>query len=410
MRKFRLHTSAGLLVIGLAFGVTCAHGQAGSPDTTFGNGGTVTTSLGRAVNPLTAFEQSNGDIAVVTGFNNTAFPNLEVFGLVRYTPTGRLIGTTTASFFANGISSPTTAAMQSNGSIVVAGTASTGIDQPTEFAVARFTPNGQLDTTFGNGGLVGTEISGLFPTVSAVIVQSNGQIVVAGISGSGLRSGSPTTVLARYNLNGSLDTTFGAGGIVQESATFLEPLALAQLANGDYLAVGGSSTAAEFSSTGVLQPSVAPGTLVTTSQASSGCCSPVLFQPNGDYVVAQLGPGLGRHGSDTQVFRFSETGAPDTSFLSTPFTFGENTQNEVQAIALQPNGQIIVGGITNAHTTPVTGGLARIDSNGVLDTSFANGGGLVTPPIIFGLLIQADGKIVVVGSNGNLTVSRFLSS
>jgi hypothetical protein len=53
-------------------------------------------------NPIAAIEQSNGNIVVVTGFNNTEFPNLEVFGLVRYTSGGAFLGTTTASFFTNG--------------------------------------------------------------------------------------------------------------------------------------------------------------------------------------------------------------------------------------------------------------------------------------------------------------------
>jgi hypothetical protein len=108
MKKTTFHTIAGLLAVGLAFGANFAQAQAGTLDTTFGTSGIVTTNIGENLSPLTAIEQPNGDIAVVTGFNNQgdSNPNGEVIGLVRYTSDGTLIGTTIASFFANGISSP----------------------------------------------------------------------------------------------------------------------------------------------------------------------------------------------------------------------------------------------------------------------------------------------------------------
>jgi hypothetical protein len=105
------------------------------------------------------------------------------------------------------------------------------------------------------------------------------------------------------------------------------------------------------------------------------------------------------------------TGVPDPSFSSTPFGFGGNFESELQAIALQSNGQIVVGGITNGHGTPVTGGLARLDSNGDLDTTFADGGGLMSRQIVSGLLIQRDGKIVAIGGiDNNLVLERYLAN
>ena len=250
MKKCILHSIAAVLACGLMFGTEVAKAQtvgghhAGTLDPTFGTGGTVTTSFGGvSVTPLTAIEQSNGNIAVVTGLGN-GVPGDEDFALVLYTSNGTLIGTTRAAFFDNGINSPIAAAVQSNGNIVVAGTAS-GTNQPNVFAIARFTPSGQLDATFGNGGLVTTDISGTLPGLTAVIVQSNGQIVVGGASGTGGRHQAPNTVLVRYNSNGSLDTTFGMGGIVQEVTAVGAPLALAQLSNGNYLAVTGNQLSPE---------------------------------------------------------------------------------------------------------------------------------------------------------------------
>jgi len=412
MKKATLFSITGLLAFGLMFGVNCAKAQTiggqapGTLDPSFGTRGTVTTNFGGvSVSPLTAIEQSNGNIGVVTGLGN-GVPNEENFALVRYTSNGTLIGTTTAAFFDNGINSPSAVAVQSNGNIVVAGTASTAIDQPDVFAIARFTPSGQLDTSFGDGGLVTTDISGVFPSVSAVIVQPNGQIVVGGISESGLKHMPPNTVLARYNSNGSLDTTFGTGGIVQEPTAVGEPLALAQLSNGDYLAVSGNQlmpetgVVVEFSSTGVLQSTVTPATVVASSPSTPELVNPVVFQPNGDYIWAEtVGNGFQR--TAVEAFRFNETGVEDSSFSSTKITFGGQKVNEPQAIALQADGQIVVGGIS---------GLARLNSNGQLDTTFGSGGSLATFSVT-GLLIQTDGKIVAIGSSGaDLALARYFAN
>src|ERR1700722_1353580 len=81
MKKTTFHMITGLLAMGLVFGVNFAQAQAGTLDPTFGNGGTVTANLGVTATTLTAFEQSNGNIAVVTGFNKTSFPGVEGFAL-----------------------------------------------------------------------------------------------------------------------------------------------------------------------------------------------------------------------------------------------------------------------------------------------------------------------------------------
>jgi hypothetical protein len=160
----------------------------------------------------------------------------------------------------------------------------------------------------------------------------------------------------------------------------------------------------------VLQSAVTPGTLVAATKPGSG---PVLFQPNGDFVVAQaVHTGcVNCHDSAAQVGRFSEAGVVDSAFSSTPFTFGGNDKTQPQAIALQSNGQIVVGGLSNADGTPVAGGLARLNSNGELDTTFASGGSLMSGQTVSGLLIQKDGKIVAIGEiDGNLAVARYLAN
>jgi len=200
-------------LIGFAGGLGIAQ-TAGSLDPTFGTGGIVTTNglfEGQNVMPLTAIEQPGGDIVVILGINNIVAT--EAFGLARFTSSGKLdttFGTkgVTMVGFTDFINEPNSVAVQPDGDILVAGfseTTSGGFN----FAMARFTPNGQLDDTFGNGGLVTVQPPGIQPSASVVMVQPNGQIIEGG-SVIGINSQTPGgTVLGRYNSDGSLDTTFG---------------------------------------------------------------------------------------------------------------------------------------------------------------------------------------------------------
>src|SRR5262249_6508072 len=99
-------------------------------------------------------------------------------------------------------------AVQSDGKIVVVGSGgSTGND----FEVVRYNPNGSLDTSFGSGGKVTTDFAGRGDAAQAVVIQSDGKIVVVGSAYMGSTTGTDFA-LARYNSNGSLDTSFGIGG------------------------------------------------------------------------------------------------------------------------------------------------------------------------------------------------------
>ena len=419
MKKSKLLSITGLLAIGLMFGVNLAQAQsiggqrAGTLDPTFGDGGTLTTSLGVSVNPVAAIEQSNGNIVVVAGINNDQ-TGIFAFGLLVYTSNGTLIGHTQVAFGSNPNNIPIAAVAQPNGDIIVAGTSAPAGIEAEEFALARFTPNGQLDPTFGEGGLVTTTFNNPccetgFMMFGSLLLQPNGQIVVGGSAPPGTKHGPGMTALARYNSNGSLDTTFGTGGIVEEIPAPLGPAALALFSNGSYLAAGGPGLVAEFSSTGVLQSTVTPGTVVAGSHPTAA--SLIAFQPNGDYVLAQT-VGDGFQKSAVEVFRFSQTGVADLSFSSFKFNFGGVTGGP-GAIGLQSNGEIVVAGSTEVtRFSQSLFGVARLDSNGEFDTTFGSGGTLNTsfagPAGVDALLIQTDGKIVAVGAeldpqNRNIT-------
>jgi uncharacterized delta-60 repeat protein len=432
MKKATFRMITGLLAIGLMFGANLAQAQAGSLDTTFGTAGIVTTSFADGVAGVGGFEQSNGDIVAVAQVNFVNNVGTGI-GLVRYTSAGELdttFGTNgvTVTTFAGIAFDPFGFAVRKNGDILIGGVATTRSGR-NEFGLARYTANGVLDTTFGTGGLVTTKAGARSDAPSALLLQPNGQIVMGGfeVGGHGV---SGMMSLVRYNANGSLDTTFGKDGISLVTAKLLGPETLALLSNGNYLGVGQNANGnthivVEFSSKGVLLSKVTSAKVVAAlSSSQSGVSgvmfqSPTIFQPNGDYVVATTGCTFhsGCRGTKIGVSRFIEIGKLDTTFNATVESFDPNqTTSVAEAVALQANGQIVVGGLIN-EDAPIFGGLVRLDGNGELDTTFGTVDSFgvccsVTSDQTFsGLLIQTDGKIVAIGGlDGDLAVARYLAN
>jgi uncharacterized delta-60 repeat protein len=436
MKTSTFHAIAGLLAICLAFGVSSAQAQAGSLDTTFGTGGTVTTSFADGVAGVGAFEQSNGDIVAVAQVNFVNKVGTGI-GLVRYTSAGELDTT----FGTNGITLTTFAgiafdpfgfAVQTNGDFLVGGVA-TNKSGLLGFGLARYTSNGVLDNTFGTNGLVATKVGTQSDAPSALLIQRNGKIVMGGFEVAGGQGAPGMMSLVRFNANGSLDTTFGKGGISLASVPFLGPETLALLSNGDYLAVGEDASfntglVAEFSSKGVLLPNITTAKVVAGLTSSQSAVpnvlfqSPTIFQPNGDYVVAMTNCSFNTHctgqfGTRLGAARFLETGEVDTTFSSNIESFDlKQTTSVAEAVALQANGQIVIGGLID-RDAPIFGGLVRLDSDGKVDTIFGTVDAFgvccsVTSAQTFsGLLIQTDGKIVAIGGlDGNLALARYLSN
>jgi uncharacterized delta-60 repeat protein len=420
----------GLLAIGLATGTQLAQAQAaGSLDTTFGTGGTVTTTFsGKTLMPIGAVQQSNGDIVVVSQFDFQNDAGVGV-GVTRYTSAGKLdttFGTRGSTFttFSNIIFEAQWFALQANGAIIVGGGTApsgtaTGANQG--FGLVRFTANGALDTTFGTNGLVDAPIGPRIANPTSFLLQPNGQIVMAGLEdGNGEKATNPDAIpemvaIARYNSNGSLDTTFGSGGVAlfNNASVFQGINQIALLSNGDYLIVSefGTVVTAEVSPTGVLKPKVTGGPIVnTTPTAFSELNSDTLFQPNGDFLVIATVGNPNRRSSIVGQ-RFSQAAVQDTTFSSTAFSFGGQLKSAPVAIALQANGQILIGGLVNG-ASPILGGLARVNTNGTLDTTFGNGGTLTTDNAVTGMLVQADGKIVAIEavSTDGIALARYLAN
>jgi uncharacterized delta-60 repeat protein len=378
---------ASLISIGLAQPALAA---SGGLDPTFGSGGKVLTNLGVEAIVRDAALQSNGDI-IVSGS----------FGLVRYLPNGTLDtsfgsrGLAQTGFSANGM------AIEPNGDYLAVG------QSGSDFAVARFTSSGALDPTFGAGGVAVTP----FPQAAdgaaadAVLVESDGDILVGGQAlVPGTTRNEPVVTLgalALYNSNGTLDMAFGSGGIVQSTASVGAVTTLGTDASGDIFAL---PARVEFSPAGQLDSSITPEAITATGTSQS---SDSAFLPAGQSLFAG-NVSVGRGFTEIQVQMFNANGTADTAFDNPPFTYtgAEFAGHESpEAVAAEPSGQIVVVG-SHFEGTSVFG-VARLDANGSLDTTFGNAGVLTTSfqgdDVAEAVLIQPNGDIIAIGSSENNT-------
>jgi uncharacterized delta-60 repeat protein len=199
------------------------YNQDGSADTSFGSGGIVTAALTSEARDLAL--QPNGKIVVV-GQSRTSFDVAMHFAVVRCNPDGSLDATFgTGGTVTTDLGVAHSVELQAEGKIVVAGT----IDG--DFALMRYNPDGSVDDTFGTDGKVITDL-----VDNRLALQPDGKILVAGSSSNGTDS---DFALARYNPDGSLDASFG-GGNLEFALTFkpfvdlFEPLVVPLVADASF--------------------------------------------------------------------------------------------------------------------------------------------------------------------------------
>ena len=183
---------------------------AGVLDPTFDSDGKVTTAFGSATDQAHAVAiQSDGKI-VAAGYiwNGSNYD----FALARYNTDGSLdasfgSGGKVTTAFGGATDQAYAIAIQSDGKVLVVGSASNGSND--DFALARYNSDGSLDASFDSDGRVTTDFGSAADVAYAVAIQSDGKIVVAGSASNGSND---DFALARYNSDGSLDTSFGSGG------------------------------------------------------------------------------------------------------------------------------------------------------------------------------------------------------
>jgi uncharacterized delta-60 repeat protein len=222
-RRIVVALVTGLFLVSISSQLTWAAPGSGGLDPRFGVQGKVLTNFSAGSYEIAhaLAIQSDGKI-VAAGYSAASGTSSSHFALARYTSGGRLDrrfganGKVLTDFSGSGsIDSANALAIQSDGKIVAAGYSFASGTTPSDFALARYNPDGTLDPTFNATGQVLTDFSGSgrIDSAFALVIQSDAKIVAAGYS---YASGLPTSdfALARYNPDGTLDPTFNSTGKV----------------------------------------------------------------------------------------------------------------------------------------------------------------------------------------------------
>lgn len=291
-------------------------------------------------------------------------------------------------------------AIQPDGRIVVAGSTTSGGD----FALARYEPSGALDTSFDQDGRVTTDFAGS-AAGNDVAIQSDGKIVVAGTRGSGSPDVDFDFVLARYNTNGSLDTTFsgdgrlgtGFGGDDFAGGVAIQPDGKIIVAG-----TGGDGSVdillARYTTTGAIDTTFRDGGTVEQGLGGTEVAKDVALQPDGKIVVVgswkRPSSGNTSYAPSVMVARFNSDGGLDTTF-SGPDGFIPYVSGIYEAVAISAANQAIVAVGRNYDNNYV---LSRLDFTGAQKKHAAfDFGGTDTA---YGVAFQPDGKVVAAGSAG----------
>ncbi len=395
----------------------------GSLDTTFDTDGIVSTSYGATTTDQssTVIQQADGKL-VVAGSSN-AGSNTD-FALMRYNADGSLDSSFDTDGKATGhisISDSTNDIIQlTDSSLLLVGSRSDG-GYSIDFTVLNFNANGSLNTGFDTDGKVTTNFTKQSALSNAASLQADGKIVVVGYA-LGADNFYEDLVLARYSVDGTLDTTFSGDGWLTASfggnnhdrgqAIVVQSDGKIVTAGFGYMNTGSQDFALLRCNTdGSLDTSFSGDGKVTTAIGTAGeKASALIQQADGKLVAAGYAYMASPTYDDFAVVRYLDNGALDSSFggdgiVTTPITAGQGER--AQGLVKQADGKLVAVGYTRSGSYDEVA-MVRYLEDGSLDTGFDGDGIVITSVGSYtdrgwNIIQQTDGKLVVVGLSGNGT-------
>ena len=365
--------------------------------------------------------------------------------LARYNPDGSL-----ESIF--GGSGPAIAdlAVQPDGGIVTVATLEVFSGGPYSIVVTRSTANGSPDSSFGSSGVATIRVGGQNAFGTSLALQPDGKIVVGGGTPNPIfGETSPDFALARLTPSGALDPTFGSGGTVRTDFDTGRDLVTSVLVQPDGKIVAGGAAAigfsfsdfalARYTSDGSLDPTfgvsngvVVAGQVTTNFPGGSGGVTDVVLQSDGKLAtVGEIGDlsSTTIPSSDIGLARYDAVGMLDPAFGIGgtrhidfgPGLPGIGTNEALQAAVIQPDGKLVAAGARSDNGDSAASFMVtRFMPDGSFDASFG-AGGVVTTSLLgsdaaFDIARQPDGRIVASGfasdplsSVVNFGVARYLT-
>ncbi len=305
-------------------------------------------------------------------------------------------------------------ALQDDGKIVVVGAALFS-DTQASFAIARYNSDGTLDNSFDFDGKVVTSFDTTLNGAFDVVIQSDGKILVAGVYADIFLEKSGL-LLARYNTDGSLDATFSGDGKMQFNIAnnLSDNVYSVAIQNDGKILIGGTHLITantndlciiRFNTDGTLDNSFGFGGVFSLAIPAMGSGITALKLQTDGKIVAS-GWANSANSFNFLTIRCNSGGTLDNSFgnAGISITSMSTSVSNINAIGIQNDGKIVIGGRSNYQFA-----LVRYNSDGSLDNSFGIGGKVLTIMTVGGfntaeisdLIIESDGKILVTGDTTN---------
>ncbi len=285
--------------------------------------------------------------------------------------------------------------VQADGAILAAGSGQDleNNDFGADFATVKYNSDGTLDQNFGTGGIVLTDLNNLSSDVAQdIALQSDGKVLVAGRTHAGNSFTDYSLAVVRYDADGTIDQTFGVGGKAFFSITSIDDysyeVSMAIQSDGKILISGTTMVSGHdmyitvrFTMDGFVDTSFGSNGKVVTSLGDSfdGNPNAIAIQPDGKILVGGVGVGPLSYGTwaDFALVRYLPDGSPDPSFgingiVLTPVVSGFSAE-WVEDFALQSDGKIIAAGSTSEMNMNRMA-VARFNTDGTLDNSFGTSG------------------------------------
>ena len=268
-------------------------------------------------------------------------------------------------------------ALQSDGKVLIGGAFATvnGVSRP---RLARLNTDGSLDTSFD----ANTTLGG----VETLVIQPNGKILMGGTFTT--VGGTARNRIARVNSDGTIDTGFDPGSGADDEVFAIELQANNQvLIGGRFATVDGTARlrVARLNSDGSLDTSFDPG----TASGATDSVYEIHEEASGNIRLAGNFTEMAGERRD-RIARVTSAGS-----LTPAFELAEGANNTVRAIAVQPDGRILCGGSFTTMNGVNRSRIARLNDDGTLDTGFDPGGGADAD--VSDLALQPDGKVIIVG-------------
>lgn len=401
---------AGKLSAHEALTVT-VYGPPGALDTSF-RGGSVKTQMGPSDAYANALATQDDGKLIVVG---NSYDNRGDFALVRFEQDGKI----DASFgeagkvitdLGAGSDIARAIAVDSEGRTLVAGSSDQG-ETGLDFALVRYREDGSLDPSFGDGGKVTIALSDDSDTAYALLLQSDGKIVVAGEASMGSSSTGQDFALVRFKDDGSLDRSFGdEGKVLTPLAAFsgrdtVYSLALQDIDGEEHIVAAGGEgdfSCARYRSDGSLDPNFGDGGKVLGLFGSViGAARGVRVLEDGSLILA------GHTAHDIALAKLTSDGVPDESFGDSGLVItkvSETNWDEAVALEIESEGNIVVAGwVYEGNSSSANTVLLRYDANGSLDEGFGKNGIVETAvsapgkaDLATALLLQSDPRVPAV--------------